>query len=199
MNRYVPMMAFVLFTLSAQAEQILPASDMTCRDKRWYDDKLNLALYGSGTTLLGDSGRNFGLGFQTNLQAAYKIREFRHFSFGGYADLGYAQTWRASDAELSNVIEVYGAVAGAQLGRELPKKFSAYLNVAAGLSYSLLLRGQDNAFFNSRNVILRPSAEVRYRIRDAISAGIRLGYSQILYSGSDLRAFEAGLGVAYAL
>ena len=167
--------------------------------KRWYDDRLTFAIYGSGTTLLGESGKNFGAGFQTNIQAAYMVREFKHLTLSGYADLSYAEIWRARDAELSNVLEVYGGVAGAQLSRELPRKFTVYLNLAAGLSYSLLTRGQDNAYFNSRNLIINPSAELRYKIRYGLSAGLRMGYSQILYAGSDFRSFQAGLGVAYAL
>jgi hypothetical protein len=197
MKRIAVLWISLCFAVAAQ--NTTPVGDQCIERKRWYDDRLTFSLYGSGSTLLGESGKNFGLAFQTNAQAAFKVREFRYFALSGYADLSYVQIGKARDAELSNILEVYSGIAGAQLSRELPRKFSVYLNLAAGLSYSLLTRGQDNAYFNSRNLILNPSAEVRYQIRHGLSAGVRIGYSQILYAGSDFRAFQAGLGVAYAL
>lgn len=169
--------------------------------RRWYDERLMLGLTGSMLNMVGTSGANFGTAFQTNLQATYLIRELRYFALSGLSELSYVNIGRAKSADLSNGLEVYAGTVGASLGRQFPRftRFSGHVNLAFGLAYSLLLRGQDNALFNSRNLIINPSVEVRYKAIDSLYVSLRGGYAHILYSGSDFMAYQIGLGVLYAL
>lgn len=196
-------------TLSAQAPVIeadanskpaQPAERLIER-KRWYDERLTLGVTGSMLNMIGTSGANFGTAFQTNLQATYVIRELRYFAISGLAELSYVNIGRAKSADLSNGLEVYAGTVGMSLGRQFPRftRFSGHLNLAFGLAYSLLLRGQDNALFNSRNLIINPSVEVRYKAIDSLYVSLRGGYAQILYASSDFMAYQIGLGVIYAL
>lgn len=168
--------------------------------KRWYDERLTLGVTGSMLNMVGTSGANFGTAFQTNLQVTYLVRDLRYFAISGLAELSYVNIGRAKSADLSNGLEVYAGTVGASLGRQFPRftRFSGHLNLAFGLAYSLLLRGQDNALFNSRNLIINPSVEVRYKAIDSLYVSLRGGYAHILYAGSDFMAYQIGIGAIYA-